>query len=104
TGAATGTRLFLAVPQLRGLLLLNLAVASAGAMVTVNTVVYVRDHLGRGAADVSLALGAYGGGSMTVALLLPRVLERVPDRTVMLRGALLLTAVFAVLALLTPAA
>jgi MFS family permease len=34
---------------------------------------------------------------MIVALLLPRVLDRVPDRAVMLRGALLLTAVFAAL-------
>ncbi|MET9904715.1 MFS transporter [Streptomyces sp. NPDC006446] len=83
---------------------MNIAVAAASAMFTVNRVVYVRDHLRLGAADVSLALGAYGGGSMVVALLLPRVLERVSDRTVMLRGALLLTAVFAGLGALTTAA
>jgi len=101
--ATAGTRLFLAVPQLRALLALDLAVAAAGAMVTVNSVVYVRDQLGRGAADVPLALGAYGAGSMVVALLLPRVLDRVPDRTVMLRGALLLTGVFVVLGAITGA-
>lgn len=99
--ATAGSRLFFATPQLRSLLALNLAVAAASAMVTVNSVVYVRDHLRLGAADVSLALGAYGGGSMVVALLLPRVLERVSDRTVMLRGALLLTVVFAGLSALT---
>ncbi|NGO14560.1 MFS transporter [Streptomyces sp. HC44] len=93
--ATAGIRLFFATPRLRALLVLNLAVAAASAMVTVNSVVYVRNHLSLGAADVSLALGAYGGGSMLVALLLPRVLDRVPDRTVMLRGALLLTLVFA---------
>ncbi|WEB44492.1 MFS transporter [Streptomyces yunnanensis] len=99
--ATAGSRLFFATPQLRALLALNLAVAAASAMVTVNSVVYVREQLGRGAADVSLALGAYGGGSMLVALLLPRVLDRVSDRTVMLRGALLLTLVFATLGALT---
>ncbi|MEI5098015.1 hypothetical protein RB200_04370 [Streptomyces sp. PmtG] len=51
-----------------------MAVASAGAIVTVNTIVYVRDHLGRSAADVLIALGAYGAGS-TLAALLPRVLD-----------------------------
>ncbi|MEV0742238.1 MFS transporter [Streptomyces sp. NPDC050549] len=90
-------------PQLRALLALNLAVAAASAMVTVNSVVYVRDRLGQSAADVSLALGAYGAGSMVVALLLPRVLDRVPDRVVMLRGALLLTVVFVGLGAITAA-
>ncbi|OIJ87890.1 MFS transporter [Streptomyces colonosanans] len=101
--ATAGTRLFLATPQLRALLALNLAVAAASAMVTVNSVVYVRDRMGGSAADVSLALGAYGGGSVIAALLLPRVLDRVCDRAVMLRGALLLTPVFAALGAVTAA-
>ncbi|MER5451493.1 MFS transporter [Streptomyces sp. NPDC002764] len=102
-GATAGTRLFFAVPQLRALLALNLAVAAASAMVTVNSVVYVRDVLGRPAGAVPLALGAYGAGSMAVALVLPRVLERVPERAVMLRGALLLGLVFAGLGAITAA-
>lgn len=101
--ATAGIRLFLAVPQLRALLALDLAVAAAGAMVTVNTVVYVRDLLDRSAADVPLALGAFGAGSMVVALVLPRVLDLIPDRTVMLRGALLLTVVFVALGAITSA-
>ncbi|KPC71804.1 MFS transporter [Streptomyces sp. NPDC006349] len=101
--ATAGSRLFLRVPQLRALLALDLAVSAAGAMVTVNSVVYVRDLLGRSAADLSLALGAYGGGSMIAALFLPRILDRVSDRTVMLRGGLLLTPVFAGLGGLTAA-
>ncbi|WP_327699515.1 MFS transporter [Streptomyces sp. NBC_00459] len=101
--ATGGARLFLAVPRLRALLALDLAVAAAGAMVTVNTVVYVRDQLGRSAGDVPLALGAFGAGSMIVALLLPRMLDRVPDRAVMLRGGLLLTPVFVVLGAVTSA-
>ncbi|MGY4918541.1 MFS transporter [Streptomyces sp. 900116325] len=101
--ATRGTRLFFATPQLRALLALNLVVAAASAMVTVNSVVYVRDQLARSVTDVSLALGAYGGGSMIVALLLPRLLDRVADRTVMLRGAMVLTLVFAALGTITVA-
>jgi MFS family permease len=99
--ATAGSRLFFVVPQLRALLALNLAVAAASAMVTVNSVVYVRDFLGLSAGTVALALGAYGAGSMVVALVLPRVLDRVADRTVMLRGALLLGVVFAGLGAVT---
>ncbi len=85
-----GTRRYLATPRLRGLLALNVAVAAASATVIVNTVVYVRDQLGRDAGDVAWALGASGAGAMAAALLLPRLLDRVRDRTVMLAGALLL--------------
>jgi len=82
-----GIRIYLATPRLRGLLALNLSAAAAGAMVIVNTVVYVQSVLGRSGADVAVALALFGGGSMTVALLLPRVLDRVSDRPVMLFGA-----------------
>ncbi|WP_306328327.1 MFS transporter [Streptomyces venezuelae] len=96
--ALAGTRLLLGAPALRGLLALDLAVAAAGAVVLVGTVVLVRDVLGRPVGDVPLALGAYGAGSMAVALLLPRVLERRDDRTVMLRAALVLPVAAALLA------
>ena len=56
-------------------------------MVIVNTVVIVRGILGRPENDVALALGAFGGGSMLAALLLPRVLDRLHDRGVMLPAA-----------------
>ncbi|MBO1333008.1 MFS transporter [Streptomyces sp. VRA16 Mangrove soil] len=101
--ATAGTRLFLAVPQLRALLALHLVVAAASALVTVQSVVYVRDFLGMPAGSVPLALGAYGAGSMAVALALPRVLERTGDRPVMLRGALLIGVVFGVTGLVTAA-
>ncbi|MFD0150570.1 MFS transporter [Streptomyces sp. NPDC055721] len=74
--AAFGTRLLLGTPRLRALLALDVAVAAAGATVLVNTVVLVRDTLGRTPGDVPLALGAYGAGSMATALLLPRALDR----------------------------
>ena len=87
-----GIRIYLATPRLRGLLAINLAVASAGALVIVNTVVYVQAAFGLDNQATALALAAFGGGSMIAALVLPKLLESVPDRTAMLAGAALLTA------------
>ena len=81
-----GVRVYFATPRLRGLLALSLAVAAAGAMVIVNTVVYVRDRLGGTESDTALAFAAVGAGSMAVALLLPRLLDRLSDRPLMLAG------------------
>ncbi|MEX5578727.1 MFS transporter [Pseudophaeobacter sp. A-200-2] len=87
-----GIRIYLATPRLRGLLALNLAVSAAGAMVLVNSVVLVRGELGLSESNVAWAMFAFGFGSMLAALLLPPVLDRVPDRPVMLSGAGLLVA------------
>ena len=87
-----GARLYLATPRLRGLLALNLAVAAAGSMVIVNTVVLVQARLGLGQRETAWALAAFGGGSMLAALALPRLLEHVRDRRVMLAGAGVLVA------------
>jgi MFS family permease len=81
-----GVRLYLATPRLQGLLALSMAVAAATAMVIVNTVVYVRDVLGGGDTLVTVAYAASGAGSMLAALVLPRVLERIAERTIMLAG------------------
>ncbi|ODT21993.1 MAG: MFS transporter [Kaistia sp. SCN 65-12] len=88
-----GLRIYLATPRLRGLLALNLAVAVGGALVIVNTVVIVKGRLGFDNNAVALALACFGGGSMLSALTLPRVLERLPDRKVMLMAAAMLVAV-----------
>ncbi|WP_417205396.1 MFS transporter [Antarctobacter sp.] len=82
-----GIRIYLATPRLRGLLALNLAAAAAGAMVLVNSVVLVRGDLGLDEAALAWVMFAFGAGSMTAALLLPRLLDRVRDRPVMLIGA-----------------
>ncbi|MGR3452597.1 MFS transporter [Pseudooceanicola sp.] len=82
-----GIRIYLATPRLRGLLALNVAVAAAGAMVLVNSVVLVRGTLGLTDSDLAWTMFAFGAGSMTAALLLPRLLDRLPDRPVMLAGA-----------------
>jgi MFS family permease len=64
-------------------------------MVIVNTVVIVQAGLGLGQPQTALALGAYGAGSMIAALALPRLLDRAPDRPVMLVGAVMLAAALA---------
>ena len=87
-----GIRIYLATPRLRGLLAINTAVAAAGALVIVNTVVYVQAVFGLGQSETALALAAFGGGSMLVALVLPRLLDSVSDRAAMLAGASVLAA------------
>lgn len=95
-----GSRIYLKTPRLRGLLALNLVAAAAGAMVIVNTVVYVREFLGRPEDDVAVALAAFGGGSMIAALTLPRLLDKISDRVVMLSaGSVLLAGLLAMAAL-----
>ena len=88
----SGTRHFWAAPELRGLLGINLVVAATTAMVIVNTVVIVRAHLGRDQGDLAVMLASYGAGSMLVALAVPRLLDRLPDKRVMLAGASVLPA------------
>lgn len=82
-----GARIYLATPRLRGLMVMELAVAAAGAMIYVNTVVLVQARFGLGASQVALAFAAFGAGSMVAAFLLPRLLDRIADRPVMLGGA-----------------
>ena len=85
-----GLRIYLATPRLRGLLGVNAAVAAAGSMVFVNTVVIVQAGMGLTQIAVAWALASFGAGSMVVALVLPRMLERLADRSVMLGGIVLM--------------
>jgi len=82
-----GLRIFLHTPRLRGLIALNFAVAAGGAAVLVNSVVYVRERLGHGETELALTMAAFGLGSMALALLVPRLLDHLPERRVMLAGA-----------------
>ncbi len=81
-----GLRIYLATPRLRGLLAVSAAVAAAGAMVFVNTVVIIQGGLGLSQSAVALVLASFGAGSMVAALILPRMLEKLADRAVMLGG------------------
>lgn len=93
-----GIRIYLATPRLRGLLALNLAAAAAGAMVLVNSVVLVRGTLGLDASALAWTLLAFGAGSMLSAFALPKLLDHVPDRLVMVVGATLMVVTLLVLA------
>src|SRR3546814_6165511 len=98
-----GIRIYLKTSRLRGLLAVTLSAAAASAMVIVNTVVIVRG-LGLRQQEVALTLAAYGGGSMLAALILPRIIDRVPDRLVMICAAAILAVALGVLAALGAAA
>ena len=99
--ATSGIRTFIETPRLRGVMALNLVVAAAGSIVIVSTVNFVRDDLGGAQADVAWMLAASGAGTLLVALVLPRVLARVADRTVMMTGAaVLVSGVLAAIAMI----
>lgn len=87
-----GIWIYTRTPRLRGLMAMEAAVAAAGAMVYVNTVVLVQDRLGLGETSVALAFAAFGAGSMLAAVLLPRILLWLGDRPVMIGGAGLMVA------------
>jgi MFS family permease len=92
TDVTKGIRIYTRTPRLRGLMVMEAAVAAAGAMVYVNTVVLVQARLGLGEEAVALAFAGFGAGSMLAAFLLPRILERLADRPVMIGGAGLMVA------------
>jgi MFS family permease len=85
-----GIRVFFSRPALRALMGFNTAVAAAGAIVYVNTVIYVREALNAGESATAMAFASFGVGSMVVALALPQFLDRIPLRKLMNLGALLL--------------
>lgn len=93
-----GVRIFTRTPRLRGLMAINMAVAALGAQILVNTIIVVRDTLALGDSAVAITLGTFGAGSMLAALILPGILARTQERTVMIAGALLGTLAFAGLA------
>jgi MFS family permease len=87
-----GPRLFLATPDLRGLLALDVAVALATAMVMVNTVVIVQGIFDLDRRATALAFALFGFGCVAGAFAMPGLLRLLPERGVMLGGAALLTA------------
>lgn len=85
-----GARIFGRNPELRGLAALNMSVATAVAMVLINTVVIVQGRIGAGESGVAWLLAVYGAGSMAVALLLPALLHESKDSTVMAIGSFII--------------
>ncbi|MEQ9692948.1 MFS transporter [Shimia sp. SDUM112013] len=92
-----GLRIYLKTPRLLGLLALNWVISAVGSVVIVNTVVIVRSDLGLAETEVALTLAAFGAGSMSAALLVPRLLHLKSDRVLMILGALIASlALFAI--------
>ena len=87
---------------LRGLLAITLAAAAGSAMVIVNTVVLVRDTLGLDQSHVAWALGAFGGGSMLAAFALPKIIDRLGERRIMVGAGFVLTVLLGAMALAMP--
>lgn len=85
-----GTALFVRLRALRPVVALDVVVAAPCAFVLVHSVVLVRERLGLGEAALGVVLAVNGAGSMLVAALLPRLLEAVGQRRVMLTGAVVL--------------
>ncbi|MDP6968766.1 MAG: MFS transporter [Gammaproteobacteria bacterium] len=85
-----GISAYLRTPRLRALWALYFAVAAAGGMVIVNTVVYVQGHLQLGQQTLAQVLMASGAGSMLAALWVPYLRHHFADRSIMLTGGLLL--------------
>ena len=91
-----GVRAYIATPRLRGLLAMSMAVSAAGAMVIVNTVVYVQSNLGLEATWTAVLLATFGAGSMVAALLLPKLLSQVNDKSVAITAGGLMAAALAI--------
>ena len=81
-----GVKVFTATPGLRFLMATNVVVAAGTALVLVNSVVYAKSVFGLGDAALAVMLGAYGVGSLVVALSIPRIVDRWGVTRTMLAG------------------
>ncbi|MFX2257311.1 MFS transporter [Acinetobacter variabilis] len=81
-----GTKIYFNTPRLKALLALNLAIASASAVVIVNTVVLVQSTFKLNEHATTWAFGLFGLGAMLSAFILPNILDKFNDRAVMLSG------------------
>lgn len=87
-----GPRRFAAIPELRGVIALDVTVALASAMVMVNTVVIVQGLFDLQRDAAAMAFFAFGLGSILGAVLLPLALSLVEERRLMMTGAVIATA------------
>lgn len=87
-----GAHLMVTVPQLRGALVLHLALAAVGAIVLVLTVPLVRGEIGGGETQAAGLLAFFGLGSITSAVLMPIIVARTGPRPFMLTGMLVMAA------------
>ena len=84
--ALKGLRIYTQTPRLRGLFLLNLSLSLAMAWVLVNSVAYAGLHLGDAERYFPILMASYGFGAAMGAVIVPRLLTRWSERSVMLAG------------------
>jgi predicted MFS family arabinose efflux permease len=89
--ALRGPKLFLAEPQFRAILALDVAMALASAMVMVNTVVIIQGMFDLDVDAAATAFFVFGAGSVAGALVISATLSRISEHLVMLGGAILIT-------------
>lgn len=87
--ALIGLRIYSRTPRLRGIFLLNFALSLSMAWVLVNTVVLAGARLGDAEHYYPLLMAAYGAGAALGAVMVPRMVEALDERRVMLAGALM---------------
>lgn len=73
---STGIQVFFRTSSLRFLMFANITVAAGTSIVLVNSVVYAKSVFGFDDAALAIALGAYGVGSLIVALNIPGLVDR----------------------------
>ncbi|MBO6771166.1 MULTISPECIES: MFS transporter [unclassified Thalassospira] len=81
-----GVVAYLKTPRLRGLLAVHFAVSCVGAMIIVNTVVLTRSILGGSEILTTVFLACAGGGSMIAAFVMPKIIDTVGERRLMMAG------------------
>ncbi len=82
-----GFKIYLHTTRLRGLLAINFAMSLTMAWVLVNTVAYAGLRFDGNANAYTNLMAAYGAGSITAAVLVPRLLRHLTERRVMIFGA-----------------
>ncbi|MGB7244104.1 MAG: MFS transporter, partial [Sulfitobacter sp.] len=86
--AGQGLWIYRHTPRLRGLFLLNFALSLAMAWVLVNSVVFAGARLGDAERFYPVLMGFYGAGALVGAVMVPRLLGKLNERSVMISGAL----------------
>lgn len=88
----SGVAVFWRTPSLRFLMVTNVVVAAGTAIVLVNSVVYVKGSYALDDAALAVTLGAFGLGSLIVAVNIPRIVDRVGVIRTMLTGTVVVVA------------
>lgn len=87
--AMSGLGIYRRTPRLRGLFLLNLALSFSMAWILVNSVVFAGARLGDAERHFPILMTFYGLGAALGAVSVPRLVERMGERRVMVAGAVL---------------